>query len=151
MDAQFLTQWFGGGGAVFAVIFGLFKAIWPEIKVQLEIKSEQKKKENDLRAAEQQLTREMIEQVKVTNGLVAKNNEAFSNHNTIFGLHVEAIKELKEHQKGLKSDMHKRFDLVEDKLGEHHANAVKIESEQSEIVAGLRSMYGIGKTKEAQQ
>lgn len=119
--------------------------------MQLEIKSEQKKKENDLRAAEQQLTREMIEQVKVTNGLVAKNNEAFSNHNTIFGLHVEAIKELKEHQKGLKSDMHKRFDLVEDKLGEHHANAVKIESEQSEIVAGLRSMYGIGKTKEAQQ
>lgn len=116
--------------------------------MQLEIKSEQKKKENDLRAAEQQLTREMIEQVKVTNGLVAKNNEAFSNHNTIFGLHVEAIKELKEHQKGLKSDMHKRFDLVEDKLGEHHANAVKIEFEQSEIVAGLRSMYGIGKTKE---
>ena len=148
MDAQFLTQWFGGGGAVFAVIFGLFKAIWPEIKVQLEIKSEQKKKENDLRAAEQQLTREMIEQVKVTNGLVAKNNEAFSNHNTIFGLHVEAIKDLKEHQRGLKVDMHKRFDTVEDKLGEHHANAVKIESEQSELVAGLRSVYGLGRSKE---
>ena len=148
MDTQFLTQWFGGGGAVFAVIFGLFKAIWPEIKVQLEIKSEQKKKENDLRAAEQQLTREMIEQVKVTNGLVAKNNEAFSNHNTIFGLHVEAIKDLKEHQRGLKVDMHKRFDTVEDKLGEHHANAVKIESEQSELVAGLRSVYGLGRSKE---
>ena len=133
------------------MIFGLFKAIWPEIKAQLEIKSAQKKKENELRAADQQLTREMIEQVKVTNGLVAKNNEAFSNHITVFGLHVEAIKDLKEHQRGLKVDMHKRFDRVEDRLETHHANAVKIETEQSEIVAGLRNHYGIGKTKEAQQ
>ena len=151
MDAQFLTQWFGGGGAVFAVVWGLFKAIWPEIKTQLEIRSRLKNDENELRKKEQANARDMIEAVKVTNDLVAKNNEAFSRHNTIFDFHIEMLKELREHQKGLKSDMHKRFDTVEDRLGEHHANAVKIESEQSEIVAGLRSMYGIGKHKEAQQ
>ena len=43
MDKEFLTQWFGGGGAVFAVVFGLFKAIWPEIKAQLEIRARLKK------------------------------------------------------------------------------------------------------------
>lgn len=150
MDAKFLTEWFGVAGAVFAVVWGLFKAIWPEIKTQLEIRSRLKDDENELRKKEQANARDMIEAVKVTNDLVAKNNEAFSRHNTIFDFHIEMLKELREHQKGLKSDMHKRFDTVEDKLGEHHANAVKIESEQSEIVAGLRGLYGIGKHKEDQ-
>ena len=148
MDATFLTEWFGVAGAVFAVVWGLFKAIWPEIRNQLEIRSRLKDDENELRKKEQANARDMIEAVKVTNDLVAKNNEAFSRHNTIFDFHIEMLKELREHQKGLKSDMHKRFDTVEDRLGEHHANAVKIESEQSEIVAGLRNLYGIGKTKE---
>ena len=142
MDAQFLTQWFGRVGAIFAVVFALFKAIWPEIKSQLDTRAALKKEENELREREQQNTREMIEAVKVTNDLVAKNNEAFSRHNTIFDFHIEMLKELREHQNGLKSDMHKRFDLVEDKLGEHHANAVKMEAEQSEIVAGLRRVHG---------
>ena len=148
MDKEFLTQWFGAGGAVFAVIWGLFKAIWPDIKAQLAARSELKKEENEIRKKEQANARDMIEAVKVTNDLVAKNNEAFSRHNTIFDFHIEMLKELREHQKGLKTDMLKRFDTVEDKLGDHHANAVKIESEQSEIVAALRSMYGIGRPKE---
>lgn len=148
MDTKFLTEWFGVSGAVFAVIFGLFKAIWPEIKAQLEVRSRIKSDENELRKKEQQNTRDMIEAVKVTNDLVAKNNEAFSRHNTIFDFHIEMLKELRDHQKGLKSDMHKRFDVVEDKIEIHHANAVKIESGQSEIVAGLRSMYGLGRSKE---
>lgn len=150
MDTKFLTEWFGVSGAVFAVIFGLFKAIWPEIKAQLEVRSRIKSDENELRKKEQQNTRDMIEAVKVTNDLVAKNNEAFSRHNTIFDFHIEMLKELRDHQKGLKSDMHKRFDAVEDKIETHHANAVKIESGQSEIVAGLRSMYGLGRSKENQ-
>lgn len=151
MDAKFLTDWFGVSGAVFAVVFGLFKAIWPEIKAQLEIRSRIKGEENELRKREQQNTRDMIEAVKVTNDLVAKNNEAFSRHNTIFDFHIEMLKELREHQKGLKSDMHKRFDTVEDKLDNHHANAVKIESGQSEMVAGLRNLYGLGRARDERE
>ena len=145
MDKEFLTQWFGGGGAVFAVVFGLFKAIWPEIKAQLEVRSRLKTEENELRKKEQQNTRDMIESVKVTNDLVAKNNEAFNRHNTIFDFYLEMLKELREHQKGLKTTMVQRFDTVEDRLEAHHNNAIKIEQEQSEIVSGLRSLYGIGK------
>jgi hypothetical protein len=148
MDKEFLTQWFGGGGAVFAVIFGLFKAIWPEIKTQLEIRARLKTEENELRKKEQQNTRDMIESVKVTNDLVAKNNEAFNRHNTIFDFYLEMLKELREHQHVLKTDMHKRFDTVEDKLETHHTNAVKIESGQAELVSGLRSVYGLGRPKE---
>lgn len=148
MDTKFLTDWFGIAGAVFAVVWGLFKSIWPKIEKQLDTRAHLKNEENALRKIEQQNTREIIEAVKVTNDLVAKNNEAFSRHNTIFDFHIEMLKELREHQRGLKTDMHKRFDTVEDKLGEHHANAVKIESEQSEIVAGLRGLYGIGTHKE---
>lgn len=142
MDVQFLTQWFGRAGAVFALIFALFKAIWPEIKSQLDTRAELKKEENELRKREQQNTREMIEAVKITNGLVAKNNEAFSNHNTLFSIHVESLKDLKEHQRTIKEDLHRRFDHVEDRLEAHHVNAVKIEHEQSEIVAGLRRVHG---------
>ena len=148
MDTKFLTDWFGVSGAVFAVVFGLFKAIWPEIKAQLDIRSRIKGEENELRKKEQQNTRDMIEAVKVTNDLVAKNNEAFSRHNTIFDYHIEMLKELREHQHVLKTDMHKRFDTVEDKLETHHTNAVKIESGQAELVSGLRSVYGLGRPKE---
>lgn len=142
MDVQFLTQWFGGAGAVFAVVFALFKAIWPEIKSQLDTRATLKKEENKLRDKEQQNTREMIEAVKVTNDLVAKNNEAFTNHNTLFNMHVEAVKDLREHQRTIKTDMHRRFDEVEDRLEVHHTNAIRIEHEQSEIVAGLRRVHG---------
>lgn len=142
MDTQFLTQWFGGAGAVFAVVFALFKAIWPEIKSQLDTRAALKKEENALRDKEQRNTREMIDAVKVTNDLVAKNNEAFSNHITVFSLHVEALKDLREHQRSIKTDMHRRFDEVEDRLEVHHANAIKIEHEQSEMVAGLRRVHG---------
>lgn len=142
MDTQFLTQWFGGAGAVFAVVFALFKAIWPEIKSQLDTRAALKKEENALRDKEQRNTREMIGAVKITNDLVAKNNEAFSNHNTIFTMHVEAVKDLREYQRSIKTDMHRRFDQVEDRLEVHHANAIKIEHEQSEMVAGLRRVHG---------
>ena len=148
MDAQFLTQWFGGGGAVFAVIFGLFKAIWPEVKSQLDVRSRLKNEENELRKREQQNTREMIEAVKITNGLVAKNNEAFSNHNTLFSIHVESLKDLKEHQRTIKSDMHRRFDQLEDRLEAHNVSAIKLEQEQSEIVAGLRRVHGEARSPE---
>lgn len=142
MDTQFLTQWFGGAGAVFAVIFALFKAIWPEIKSQLDTRAELKREDQALREKEQQHTKEMIDAIKITNGLVAKNNEAFSNHNTLFGLHVEALKDLREHQRSIKADLHRRFDQVEDRLEAHNSNAIKIATEQSEIVAGLRRVHG---------
>lgn len=142
MDTQFLTQWFGGAGAVFALVFALFKAIWPEIKSQLDTRAALKKEENALRNKEQQNTREMIDAVKITNDLVAKNNEAFSNHNTLFSLHVEALKDLRESQRTIKSDMHRRFDQLEDRLEAHNVSAIRIEHEQSEIVAGLRRVHG---------
>lgn len=142
MDTQFLTQWFGGGGAVFAVIFGLFKAIWPEIKSQLDTRAALKKEENKLRDKEQQNTREMIDAVKITNDLVAKNNEAFSNHNTLFSLHVESLKDLREHQRTINEDLHRRFDHVEDLLDHGSVCGAKLERDQAAILANLRRVHG---------
>ena len=142
MDIKFLTEWFGGAGAVFAVIFGLFKAICPEVKSQLEVRSRLKDEENELRKREQQNTREMIEAVKITNGLVAKNNEAFSNHNMLFSIHVESLKDLKEHQRTIKEDLHRRFDHVEDLLDDGSLCGTKLERDQAAILANLRQLHG---------
>ena len=142
MDIQFLTQWFGRAGAVFALVFALFKAIWPEIKSQLDTRAELKKEENELRKREQQNTREMIEAVKVTNDLVAKNNEAFASHNTLFNLHVEALKDLREHQRTIKEDLHRRFDHVEDRLDNGSVCGAKLEKDQAAILANLRRVHG---------
>ena len=142
MDIKFLTDWFGGAGAVFAVIFGLFKAIWPEIKSPLDTRATLKKEENKLRDKEQQNTREMIDAVKVTNDLVAKNNEAFASHNTLFSLHVESLKDLREHQRTIKEDLHRRFDQVEDLLDDGSICGTKLEKDQAAILANLRRVHG---------
>ena len=86
----------------------------------------------------------MVEAVKITNDLVAKNNEAFARHNAIFDIHIQLIKDLKEHQKGIKSDLHRRFDTMEDRLETHHGNALIIGKGQDELVTALRNIYGIG-------
>jgi hypothetical protein len=144
MDTKFLTEWFGLGGAIFVVVFSLFKAIWPTIERQMTERNDLKRSDLTLRITEQDNMKHMVEAVKVTNELVAKNNEAFSRHNAIFDIHIQLIKELKEHQKGIRADLHRRFDAVEDKIESHHGNALLIGKGQDELISALRSMYGLG-------
>lgn len=144
MDTQFLTDWFGISGAIFAVILALFKIIYPKIEAQLKAKNDLKKQDMDLRKRELDNSKDMIAAVRVTNALVEKNNEAFNRHNAIFDIHIQLIRELKEQQKVLKSDLHRRFDSVEDKLETHHQNALLVGYTQDELVHALRNLYGIG-------
>lgn len=144
MEPRFLTEWFGIGGAVFAVLFSLFKTIWPKVEKQMDIRNELKRSDQKLRVEEQNNVKKMVEAVKITNDLVAKNNEAFARHNAIFDIHIQLIKDLKEHQKGIKSDFHRRFDTMEDKLETHHGNALIIGKGQDELITALRNIYGIG-------
>lgn len=143
VDTTFLTQWFGGAGAVFAVIFALFKAIWPEIKSQLDTRAELKREDQALREKEQQHTKEMIDAIKITNDLVAKNNEAFASHNTLFNLHVDALKDLREHQRSMRADLHRRFDVVEDLLDDATVGRTGLEKDQAAILANLRRVHGV--------
>lgn len=143
MDTNFMTEWFGVTGAVFVVIFSLFKIIYPKIDEQMKVRNEIKMEENRLKVTEQENIRNMIDSVKITNELVAKNNEAFSRHNTIFDIHIQLIQELKESQKQIKSDLHRRFDIVDDKIEDHHKNALLITYKSDEMVNALKSLYGL--------
>ena len=53
MEPRFLTEWFGIGGAVFAVLFSLFKTIWPKVEKQMDTRNELKRSDQKLRAEEQ--------------------------------------------------------------------------------------------------
>ena len=151
MDTNFMTEWFGVTGAVFAVIFSLFKIIYPKVDDQMKARNEIKIEANRLKVTEQENIRQMIESVKVTNELVAKNNEAFSRHNTIFDIHIQLLHELKENQRQIKTDMHRRFDIVDDKIEDHHKNALLISYKSDEMVNALRKLYRLEVASEGDQ
>lgn len=149
MDSNAVINYLGVWGVLALMFAGAVRWIWPKIEAMSDKKNAMKQKEIDvkreehaIRRKEQEHTKEIIEAVKVTNQLVDQNNQAFAAHNAVFGLYLDIIKELRDHQRGIKMDLHRRFDTVEDKLDGHDKTTIKIEEELKAILANLRRLHG---------